>query len=190
MNQNNLSQSGPVALNDAGIASNIKSLEEQIEEHNLAFDAANSIFSKVESGLSNIAFNYWYPPHLYPQIYHAPQMQAFAPPIQTYQPFFMTSYLLGFAPYGDTRRLLIKKVTSKYDFLRFPNGTVFYDPISGAHTYKVEDQVEDPVPVADSSREVRIMVIQNLHSFFDALHQSIGVDTDRLRKAIDSSVKV
>ena len=190
MNNNIHSDNSTLVLESDSISADIKSIRDKIEEHNLAFNGANSIFSQVESGLNNIAFDYWYPPHLFPIIYHNPQLNSFAPPIQTYQPFFITSYLLGFAPYGETRRLVIKKVTSEYDFVRYPDGSVFLGANFCPHTYKVKDTVEDPVPVADSSREVRIMVIQNLHPFFEAIQSSIGFDTERLRVAVESSSRI
>ena len=159
----------------------IAQLEEATTNHNATFDEANKIFSDAEKGLSRINLDYWYPYTLYPSFPGPPSAPLSAPPQHYhFQPFTVTTYQLGYI----SGRLVIRKVDSKYDYERDAWGNVFYGPNYFPYTKKIKDDVGGETPVADSSRELRVMVIENLPMFLDFVQSSIIAHTQTLKLAL------
>ncbi|GGE43064.1 hypothetical protein GCM10007421_16590 [Halopseudomonas oceani] len=159
----------------------IAQLEEAATNHNATFDEANKIFSDTEKGLSQINLDCWYPYPLSPRLPGAPS----APPNVLsqhipLQPFTVTTYKLGYI----SSRLVIRKVNSEYDYERDAWGNVFYGPNYFPYTKKISDNVSEPICVADSSRELRVMVIESLPMFLEFVRSFIATHTQTLNWAL------
>lgn len=159
----------------------IAQLEEATTNHNATFDEANKIFSDTEKGLSQINLDYWYPYPLSPRLPGPPSAPpSVLPQHLPLQPFTVTTYQLGYI----SGRLVIRKVNSEYDYERDAWGNVFYGPNYFPYTKKINDDVSDATPVADSSRELRVMVIENLPMFLEFVRSSITTHTQTLNWAL------
>ena len=159
----------------------IAQLEEATNTHNSTFDEANKIFSDAENGLSQINIDYWYPyplsPRLPAQSVATPNVLPLYIPLQ---PFSVITYQLGYL----SGRLVVRKVTSEYDYERDAWGSVMYGPNNFPYTKKLKDDVCDPIPASDSSREIRVMVIENLPGFIEFVRSSITTHTQTLNWAL------
>jgi hypothetical protein len=176
---------GDLKLNNSiqgnGIYSAIAQLKEAADSHNATFDEANKIFSDVEDGLSQINVDYWYPFQIFPRLAaQSDTVPSMAPLYYSFQPFKVANYQIGY----KSRRLVVRKITSDYDYARDTWGNVVYGPNGLPYTMKLQDDVGDPVPVSDSSREIRVMVIENLPGFIDFVRSSISTHTQTLNWAL------
>lgn len=159
----------------------IAQLEEVTSNHNSTFDAANKIFSDAEKALARINLDYWYPYHLYPRLnLQSAAMPSMLPLYAPPQPFSGITYHLGYL----AGRLVVRKTVSDYDYERDAWGNVMYGPNFYPYTKKIKDIVGDPVPASDSSREIRVMVIENLPGFIEFVRSSIASHTQTLNLAL------
>ncbi|MBS3668001.1 hypothetical protein [Vreelandella boliviensis] len=159
----------------------IAQLEEATTNHNATFDEANKIFSDTEKGLSKINSDYWYPYPLCPRFHGTPSAPSIVLPQNLHlQPFTVTTYQLGYI----SGRLVIRQVNSEYDYERDAWGNVLIGPYYFPYTKKLNDDVRDAVPVADCSRELRVMVIENLPMLLEFVRSSIATHTQTLNWAL------
>jgi len=171
----------------APIYDSISKLESATVIHNSTFDEANKIFCDAEASLGKIAFDYWYPVALYPitqtnDVLEVPQ--AFVPiTISTLQPYEVITYQIGFI----AKRLVIKKIVSKYDYRRDQLGNIVF---TGNYPYfyptpiLMEMKEEKVLAIADCSRELRVLAIENLPNFIDYVCNSIKTHTRTLDVAL------
>ena len=159
----------------------IKSLDTETKNHNATFDEANKIFSDVEEGLQNINIDHWYPYNLFTRIPSQTDSIPNLLPINTlFSPFETTSYQIGYI----SKRLVARTIITKYDYVRDTYGNVMYGPNGIPYTNKLSDDISDPFPVADSSREIRVMVIECLPGFIEFVRSSIAIHTQTLNSAL------
>ncbi|MBI1676084.1 hypothetical protein [Shewanella sp. DW31] len=156
-------------------------LEEATTKHNATFDEANKIFSDTEKGLNKININFWYQYPLFPRLPEPPSgMPSIQPQHFPLQPFTVTTYQPGYI----SGRLVIRKVISECDYVRDAWGNILYGPSYFPYTKKINDNVGDETPVADSSRELRVMVIETLPMFLEFVRSSITTNTQSLNWAL------
>ena len=159
----------------------IAQLEEATSNHNTTFNEANKIFSDAENGLSQINLDYWYPYPLSPRLHEQSAVIPSMIPMNTpLQPFTVITYQLGYI----SRRLVVRKITSTYDYERDSWGNVMFGPNYFPYTKKIHDDVSDTTPVSDTSREIRVMVIENLPGFIEFVRSSITIHTQTLNWAL------
>lgn len=159
----------------------IAQLEEATANHNATFNEANKIFSDTEKSLSQINLDCWYPYPLFPRLPEPPSaLPSIQPQHVPLQPFTVTTYQLGYI----SGRLVIRKVESKCDFIRDAWGNVKIGPHGQPCTEKINDEVSNATPVADSSRELRVMVIENLPMFLEFARSFITTHTQTLNWAL------
>lgn len=163
------------------IYNSIAQLEEVTNNHNATFDAANKIFLDAEKALAKINIDYWYPYQLSPRLnLLSAAMPSMLPLYTPLQPFSVITYHLGYV----AGRLMVRRVVSDYDYERDAWGNVMYAPNFQPYTKKLKDVVGDPLPASDSSREIRVMVIENLPGFIEFVRSSIASHTQTLNLAL------
>ncbi len=160
----------------------LNALEKSTNEYNSTFDKAKKLFSDVEERIAaaNAGDEYRYPtdlvlnpwsngPSYPPQIYNLPN-----------QPFNQTSYELSYSG----RRLQLRTVTTTCIYSRDWQGNIIYSAYNVPMIKILREDLGDPKPVADCSRELRIMVIQNLPSFIEYVRCTIEDETEKLKNAL------
>ena len=153
----------------------IAQLEQATKNHNATFDEANKIFVDTEQALEKINLDYWYPHPLSPRVPVSPLPLCIPP-----QPFSIISYQIGFL----SKRLVVRKINSDYDYERDSFGNLIYNQFNSPYTKKLKDDVGNPILVSDSSREIRVMVIENLPQFINSIRSYIMMHTQTLEFAL------
>ncbi|WP_143059553.1 hypothetical protein [Giesbergeria anulus] len=158
----------------------IAQLEAATTNYNNKFDETNHIFLDVEKSLQKFNIEYWHPQFLSPRFpVERGAMPLYSPP----QPYSIVAYQLGYC----SGRLMIRKIVSDYDYERDAWGNVvYYWPNNFPCARKIKDDVENPIPVSDSAREIRVMAIENLPWFIDSIRSYVEVHTQTLNFALDS----
>lgn len=156
-------------------------LNEATRIHNAAFDAANQMFSDVEKSLQLVKTEHWYPHYLFPKSCLANiSPSPIVPQNLCSQPFEQATYRLGFL----SGRLVVCKVITKYEYIRNAYGYVLLGPNNVPYTNVIDEFVETPIAVQECSRDIRVMVIENLPGFIEFVRSSIEVNTRTLQSAI------
>ena len=165
------------------ISTALQSFDDAISTHNSTFDEANKIFLEVEKKLKQLNAEYWYPYYLTPQNHLTDyKPMPFSSASCGNEPFEQITYHLGFV----SERLVVSKVTTKYEYIRGPYGQVLLAPNNMPHMNKVNEVIGNPISVSDSSRAIRVMTIEHLPGFLNFISNSIATHTNTLTSTLNS----
>ncbi|EGR0395033.1 hypothetical protein FHO69_22260 [Vibrio vulnificus] len=169
--------------NRPNIVEALNSFDTALNTHNSTFDEARQIFTEVETKLKQLNADYWSPYYLTPQ----PHLVEYVPaPISTLlfnnEPFDQITYHLGFV----SGRLVLSKVTSKFEYIRDAYGNVLLAPNNIPHMNKVHESIDAPFTVTDSSRAMRVMAIEHLPGFLTYISNSLTAHTNTLTSTLNS----
>ncbi len=167
----------------SNISTALQSFDDAINTHNSTFDEANKIFLEVEKRLKQLNAEYWYPYHLTPQTHLTDYTPVpFKSASYSNEPFDQITYHLGFA----SARLVVSKITTKYEYIRGPYGQVLLSPNNMPHMNKISEDIDSPIIVSDLSRAIRVMTIEHLPGFLNFISSSLATHTNTLSSALGS----
>jgi len=167
----------------SNIFSALQSFDQALNTHNSTFDDASKIFLEVENKLKPLNSEYWYPYYLSPRFNLVDYSPApVVPSSFSNEPFDQITYHIGFI----SKRLVVSKITSRYEYIRDAYGQVLLAPNNAPHMNKVSEIIHDSIIISDSSRAMRVMAIEHLPGFLNHISDSLTTHTNTLTSALNS----